>query len=63
MYQQFLWIATDNVGRIETGLSAEDVVQKRRSGRSWTAAEEDLVPDEGIEPPTFGLQNRIDRVE
>jgi hypothetical protein len=29
-------------------------------GRLRTTAEGDLVPDKGIEPPTFGLQNRTD---
>jgi hypothetical protein len=32
-------------------------------GRLRTIAEGDLVPDEGIEPPTFGLQNRCSTAE
>src|SRR5580693_10210338 len=32
-------------------------------GRLRTTAEGDLVPDEGIEPPTFGLQNRCSTAE
>jgi hypothetical protein len=32
-------------------------------GRLRTIAEGNLVPDEGIEPPTFGLQNRCSTAE
>jgi hypothetical protein len=32
-------------------------------GRLRTIVEGDLVPDEGIEPPTFGLQNRCSTAE
>ena len=28
-----------------------------------TVVDEDVVPDEGIEPPTFGLQNRCSTAE
>jgi hypothetical protein len=29
----------------------------------WLLGEKKLVPDEGIEPPTFGLQNRCSTAE
>src|SRR3546814_11801309 len=41
------------------------VVQQRRNTarESDGGAERGLVPDEGIEPPTFGLQNRCSTAE
>src|ERR1700722_7557638 len=65
IYQHFGRISTDTPGHLwmRASLNLDARFPKSLSfrpgiGRLRTGAEGDVVPDEGIEPPTFGLQNR-----
>ena len=46
------------------GVAFATIAQRVRAQRvTVLIAEKELVPDEGIEPPTFGLQNRCSTAE
>jgi hypothetical protein len=63
IYQHFGRISTDTSGPLVEASVPESLFFLLGVGRLRTISEGDLVPDEGIEPPTFGLQNRCSTAE